>query len=157
MYFIKTQVNFPQVYVTLAYFGHLVLTIWFNDSLAFKSFDYGSTCWMSFQKRVVWTNYDIYIFTCCVNIICVFLFVSTSHFDSMYCKIVCMYRSCYAVSRGWVPFWINSWNSWNFDICRIGLYIVIKHRLKLIDFVWQNVFVMILLHYCKTWDNYEEY
>jgi hypothetical protein len=31
------------------------------------------------------------------------------------------------------------------------LYIVIKHRLKLIDFVWQNVFVMILLHYCKTW------
>ena len=50
---------------------------------------------------------------CCVNIICVFLFVSTSHFDSMYCKNVCMYRSCYAFSCGWVYFWINSWNSYN--------------------------------------------
>ena len=30
------------------------------------------------------------MFVCCVNIICVFLFVSTSHFDSMHCKNVCI-------------------------------------------------------------------
>ena len=38
-------------------------------------------------------------YVCCVNIIGVF-FISTSHFDSMYCKNVCMYRSCYAVTEG---------------------------------------------------------
>ena len=52
------------------------------------------------------------MFVCCININCVYLFVSTS-FDSSYCNNVCMYRSCYAFNCGWVYFWINSWNSWD--------------------------------------------
>ena len=47
----KTKVLFPEVYVTLAEYY-----------LAFQSFDCVRTWWRLFQKRVVRTNFDIYVF-----------------------------------------------------------------------------------------------
>ena len=47
----KTKVLLPQAYVTLA-----------DYYLAFQSFDFVRTWWRLFQKRVVLTNFDIYVF-----------------------------------------------------------------------------------------------
>jgi hypothetical protein len=47
----KTKVLLPQAYVTLA-----------DYYLAFQSFDFVRTWWRLFQKRVVHTKFDIYVF-----------------------------------------------------------------------------------------------
>jgi hypothetical protein len=47
----KTKVLLPQAYVTLA-----------DYYLAFQSFDFVRTWWRLFQKRVVRTKFDIYVF-----------------------------------------------------------------------------------------------
>ena len=47
----KTKVLLPQAYVTLA-----------DYYLAFQSFDFDRTWWRLFQKRVVRTKFDIYVF-----------------------------------------------------------------------------------------------
>jgi hypothetical protein len=47
----KTKVLLPQAYVTLV-----------DYYLAFQSFDFVRTWWRLFQKRVVCTKFDIYVF-----------------------------------------------------------------------------------------------
>ena len=47
----KTKVLLPQAYVTLA-----------DYYLAFQSLDFDRTWWRLFQKRVVRTKFDIYVF-----------------------------------------------------------------------------------------------
>jgi len=62
---IIAKILFPQVYATLEYYCY---PVWFTsyqrlfNYLAFQLFDYERTWWRLFQKRVMRTKFDIYIF-----------------------------------------------------------------------------------------------
>jgi hypothetical protein len=64
----KTKYPFPKAKVTLANLGYPVLELWFSCSyrfsnyVAFLSLGFESTKYMIFQKYVVHTKFDIYIF-----------------------------------------------------------------------------------------------
>ena len=74
----KTKVLFPRAWVILADFDHPVWAMWFYCSQNFKLFGFPIFWfWASpnesyFQKRIVCTKFDIYVFINCCNIILIY-------------------------------------------------------------------------------------
>ena len=109
----------PRHWMVIVDFGYRVYALWFYcfqtlNSLTFQSFDFERTWWKLFQKHVVRTKFDIYVYiiwhlivkTICQHIIVVEQLEENENTISFLFKKKGMYWTLIECLNWWL--WINS-------------------------------------------------